>query len=108
MTSTSDQVRTAIEWVDAHFDGLVSDTTITHGRFVTIHPFMFTQAIIIGFVGGFGYEDRWCYSTYDKARSALREWKSRDFMGEPEGWHRHPATGRRRPDGDKSREHIDY
>lgn len=31
-----------------------------------------------------------------------------DGIGEPEGWFRNPKTGRRRPDGDKEQEYIDW
>jgi hypothetical protein len=30
-----------------------------------------------------------------------------DGAGEPAGWMRHPATGRRRPDGDAGREYVE-
>jgi hypothetical protein len=29
-----------------------------------------------------------------------------DGVGEPAGWFREPATGRRRPDGDPAREYV--
>lgn len=61
-----------------------------HG-IVAIMPLMFTYAIITG-INPYGYEDRWCYSSYAKAKEALEAW---DGEGEPTGWHRHPATGRR-------------
>jgi hypothetical protein len=35
---------------------------------------------------------------------ALREW---DGNGEPDGWMRHPDSGRRRPDGDAAREYVE-
>lgn len=52
----------------------------------------------------FGYENFWVYSTIDKAIQALKDWDGSG--GEPEGWHRHTATGRRRTDGDPSTEYI--
>lgn len=60
---------------------------------VCIHRFMFTWAILAG-MATWGYEDRWCYSSYAKARAALDAWDGADGT-EPSGWHRHPATGRR-------------
>lgn len=51
----------------------------------------FTCAIVYEFSYS-GYEDRWCYHSYVDAKRALDEW---DGKGEPKGWHRHPATGRR-------------
>jgi hypothetical protein len=62
-----------------------------HG-IVAIVPFMFTHAIVTE-LHEYGYVDRWCYSTYDHAKNALDAW---DGTGEPQGWHRHPSSGRRR------------
>jgi hypothetical protein len=61
-----------------------------------LHKFMFTSAIIVGRMGDhIGYDDRWCYHTDEDAQKALDAW---DGVGEPDGWHRHPGTGRRRQD----------
>lgn len=76
-------------YTDLHFPG--------DGRWVGLFDFMFTRAIIVGTVGDLdGYDDRWCYHKGPAASLALDEWESRDFVGEPTGWHRHPLTGRRR------------
>ena len=67
---------------------------IGSGRYAAIMPLLFTHAIIVGRIGDFaGYSDRWCFQSLEAARSALEAW---DGSGEPEGWHRHPRTGRRR------------
>jgi len=72
-------------------------------RYAAIFRFAFTHAIIVGQIGDqCGYEDRWCYSTYDQAKAALDAWNG---YGEPDGWHRHPISGRRRNNGD---EYINY
>jgi hypothetical protein len=39
------------------------------------------------------YRERYCYETFEGAAKALEEW---DGTGDPEGWHRHPESGRRR------------
>lgn len=70
--------------------------------------FMYTHAIIYGVVGSPGYEDRWCYHDEKAARSALEAWDGRwqwyepddhetpsVTVYEPQGWHRHPTSGRR-------------
>lgn len=59
---------------------------------VSIHPLIFTHAIVSG-MNLSGYEDRWCYRTYEMAKAALDAW---DGTGEPKGWHRHPDTDRRK------------
>lgn len=69
------------------------------GRWVAIQPLLFTHAIIIGKMHDrVGIEDRWCYHTFKSARAALDEWNG---QGEPEGWHRHPLSGRRRVYGEE-------
>jgi hypothetical protein len=50
-----------------------------------------------------GFNDKWEYKSTAQAIAALAQW---DGTGEPEGWIRNPKTGRRRPDGDKSREYV--
>lgn len=63
------------------------------GRWAALQQFMFTWAIIEGQFGDYhGYEDRWCYSTREKAKAAFEAWNG---IGEPTGWHRHPDSGRR-------------
>lgn len=48
------------------------------------------------------YDDRWCYTTKTGAEKALAEWTG----DEPHGWIRNPLSGRRRPDGDASKEYV--
>lgn len=90
-------------WLVAE-NGYTDPKVLPNGMVAAIVPLMFTHAIILcdpRFMNG--YEDRWCYHTYAKAKAALEAW---DGTGEPTGWHRHPATDRRRPDGDPLRERI--
>lgn len=62
-------------------------------RYAAICRFAFTTAIITGRIGDLMFiEDRWCYRDRAKAVAALDAW---DGSGEPAGWHRHPAAGRR-------------
>lgn len=73
-------------------------------RWVGILRFIFTHAILLGEIDDYvSYEDRWCYESYSKAKAALDAW---DGAGEPEGWHRHPISGRRRKNGDPLSEYI--
>lgn len=62
-----------------------------NGREIGIMAFMYTWAIIAD-ITVVGYEDRWCYHELVDALHAFSEWNGE---GEPEGWHRHPNTGRR-------------
>lgn len=73
--------------------------SLGNGRFAAISPLMFTHAIIVGKIGDrYAYDDRWCYHDHASALAALNAW---DGTGEPEGWHRHPASGRRRNGGEE-------
>ena len=57
---------------------------------------MFTTAIAVALDGDLhSVADRWCYHTPSSAKSALDAWTGE---GEPDGWHRHPMSGRRRGD----------
>lgn len=63
------------------------------GRWAAAYSLLFTASIIVGRLGDeTGYDDRWCYHTFEDAAKALEAW---DGKSEPIGWHRHPATGRR-------------
>ena len=62
------------------------------GRICAICRFIYTVAILVD-VHDYGYEDRYCYHDMDSAVEALKKW---DGTGDPEGWHRHPSSGRRR------------
>lgn len=73
---------------------------------VWVAPLMYTCAILVGTVGVLSYDDRWCYTDPDDALAAARAWGGPWNGGEPTGWHRHPATGRRREHGDPASERI--
>lgn len=65
--------------------------------------FLFTTAIIVGKMGDESIiYGRWCYHSRDDAQKALDNW---DGNGEPDGWHRHPHSGRRRAEDS---EYINY
>lgn len=70
-----------------------------HGQeyWVGLMDYLFTTAIIVGKMGDqTSIHDRWCYHTKEAAQAALNNWNGE---GEPDGWHRHPASGRRRHNG---------
>lgn len=47
--------------------------------------------------------ERWCYHDHDAAWRAVLGWNGK---GDPDGWYRHPLTGRRRPGGVAEDEYI--
>lgn len=73
-------------------NGYLDPKEFPDGSVAVLHPLMFTVAILYD-LNEYGYGDRWCFSSYEKAKNALDNW---DGEGEPQGWHRHPPTGRRR------------
>jgi hypothetical protein len=76
-------------------------------EYVAIDRLLFHWTLIVGDVDDYwGYKDRYCYQDLTLALYAAAEWADRGFEGEPLGWHRHPKSGRRRPEGDPSREHV--
>lgn len=79
---------------------------LVDGRFAYVFRFMFTVAILVTDERNirYGYSDRWCYESMTDAIAALEEWDG--TTAEPEGWHRHPDSGRRRPNGDAAKEYV--
>lgn len=79
------------------------------GTYVLIKPLLFHWTMIRGhWYDTISYFDRWCYANRDLAEAALSVFPlcpPADY--EPAGWHRHPKTARRRPDGDPAREYRD-
>ena len=79
------------------------------GTYIAVRPFIFTSAIVRGVIGDYDeISDRWCYHSTIEAVLAAQNWLSDRSLPEPEGWHRHPMTGRRRPDGDPSQEYVRF
>lgn len=73
------------------------------GRVAYLTRMIFTWRLCVSDPDDFcGYDDGWCYKDFAVALEALKQW---DGTGEPQGWHRHPGSGRRRPDGDSGREY---
>lgn len=73
------------------------------GRVVWVFPMMYNARIGVG-LGSMGtLDDGWCYESVEVAIRAAQAWEGE---GEPEGWHRHPGSGRRRPGGDPAQEFV--
>jgi len=76
--------------------GYLFPKTFEDGNVACLMPLLFTCAIISD-IYRCGYGDRWCYHNINQAKAALNAWSGEDGT-EPEGWHRHPSSGRRRDD----------
>lgn len=93
-------------WLETKDGGsFVEVKDLGDGCYAGARHLLFHATLVIGIVGNrFTYEDRYCYANIAMAIAAMHAW---DGRGDPIGWHRHPKSGRRRPDGDASREYID-
>jgi hypothetical protein len=65
---------------------------LADGRYIGTLRLLFHWTIHID-IDGIGYADRYCFATYELAKLAFDKWSGE---GDPEGWHRHPKSGRRR------------
>jgi hypothetical protein len=55
------------------------------------------------------YTDCWIYDAEQYADQVDDGWRAAlgwDGQGEPDGWYRHPQSGRRRPGGDRAKEYV--
>lgn len=78
------------------------------GSYVLAHRLMFHWMLVRGAAESPEfYDDRYCYQTEEMVLQALASYPQEGGMFEPTGWHRHPPTCRRRPDGDASREYVE-
>lgn len=76
------------------------------GRAVWVYRMMYTHKLVIGRVDAPAFDNSWCYKDVASALEAFVMWNPFE-QAEPEGWVRHPHSGRRRfPDGDPSSEYI--
>lgn len=107
----SEQITTYLDRTGLAADGATPDRIrdLGDGSYVMIRPLLFHWMLIRGdFEDLIGYWDRWCYADEAGARAALNVFPEHpDPSYEPSGWHRHPPSRRRRPDGDPSREYRD-
>jgi hypothetical protein len=88
--------------------GYLNISATGDGNWVAIREMLFSTADIIrGEIGDMiGHSEEWRYADTWGAVVALTLWKEIGFESEPEAWIRHVPSGRRRPNGDISREYV--
>lgn len=94
--------------IDSRWDPLRCCFTVkmTDTYFIDVLPMIYTAAIVITLRSNIDfYDDRWCYSSIPEALAAAEAWDP-TVNSEPAGWHRHPVSGRRRPNGDPTLEYV--
>lgn len=86
-------------------EGAVAERVLPNGSEVCVYPLLFGAARLTFGCDpeDGGYDDCWDYPYLGAAIQAMERW---DGQGEPAGWTRYPSSGRRRPDGDPSKEYV--
>lgn len=91
------------QWKHDYYDTVYLVRQLDDGREIVVLPWSTGGAqLSIGRRTGF-WDNTWNYQTVPPALVAAEAW---DGEGEPEGWFRHPASGRRRPGGDPAAEFV--
>jgi hypothetical protein len=75
------------------------------GSVIAAGPMMHGNGRLFMDVNRVGYESCYCYDTLEGATEAMYRYNP-ETDDEPDGWKRDPYTGRRRPNGDKSKQTI--
>jgi hypothetical protein len=73
-------------------EGYVDIRALPDGRLIGVFKLFFHWTMHVN-IDWSGYEDRYCFATYELAKTAFDEWNGK---GDPAGWHKHVGTGRRR------------
>jgi hypothetical protein len=77
------------------------------GTVIAVGPMSFSNGRLFWDINEAGYDDFYCYDSVDHARDSMMAFDPA-VDAEPFGWHRHYRSGRRRPDGDPTREFINH
>ncbi|MBY3433289.1 hypothetical protein HFN89_03805 [Rhizobium laguerreae] len=93
----------AFELPDHVTDSYIDLKQLPDGRYIGTVRLLYHWTMHID-IDDVGYADRYCFATYELAKKAFDEWSG---VGDPEGWHRHPTSGRRK-DLATGREWVDF
>lgn len=83
-------------------EGYVAGRAITGGRWFVVYPLFFGCGRLLLCTEG-DVIDLWDYDSVEEAIAAM---DASSGEGEPDGWMRHPVTGRRRPGGNRDKEYV--
>lgn len=78
---------------------------LPEGSIMAVGPMAFGNGRLFLEVNSSGYEDCYCYDSLALAQKSMNEFDPQSGV-EPQGWKRHPFSGRRRTNGDASTEYI--
>lgn len=85
--------------------GYTSWRCLPDGTIVAVGLMAFNNGRLFMDINSYGYEDCYCYDSLDLAEKSMNEYMPESGI-EPQGWKRHPASGRRREKGDPATEYI--
>lgn len=96
--------RQAIAGFHSHASDYLSERALGDGRAIWLMAmFGGNLRIGVGTLGSCSFDNEWCFHDHDAAWRAAFGWNGH---GDPEGWYRHPQSGRRRPGGDPEKEFV--
>lgn len=75
------------------------------GNLLAVSEMLFSNGRLFVGVNRYGYEDCYCYDNVEKAIESMNNFDPAHDI-EPDGWKRHPYSGRRRENGDKKKEVV--
>lgn len=87
--------------------GYIAWRLLDCGSWVGVLPMTFGKGRLCIDLDYFGYADGYCYSSVKGAIEAMNTLDPQ-LEREPEGWMRHPSSGRRREGGDPTKEEVYY
>lgn len=81
---------------------------IAHDTVLLAKPLLFHWTVLVSDLDNpLQYHDRWCFKDSTLAVAAVRNWPFDPPAGyEPQGWHKHPPSGRRNPPDPFERAHT--
>ena len=87
--------------------GYVAWRQLPNEIILAVSPMLFNNGRLFWDINENGYEDFFCYDTLEMAIESMNNFNP-IIEKEPNGWKRHFSTGRRRPNGDVTKEFINF
>lgn len=87
--------------------GYSSWRMLEDGTILAVGSMLFNNGRLFIDVNHHGYDDCYCYDSVELAHQSMMSFDEHKDA-EPEGWKRHPSTGRRREGGDKKKQVVRF
>lgn len=85
--------------------GYTDSRELPDGTILAVGPMAFGNGRLYVEITRYGYEDCYCYDSLEQATQSMHNFNP-DTDIEPQGWKRHPTSGRRRLNGDPTTEYV--